>query len=213
MPKLIGILGGTFNPIHNGHLSMATVAYQHCHLDHVLMLPNRIPVHRDTPKVSTADRLAMIQLAIENLPYVSVSDCELARSGPSYMVDTLTLLNKKYPHDHLCLIIGEDSLEHFPTWHAYKEILSQAHLVIFPRAPYNAIKKVPSELSAYTKTADVDLLFEHESSVLLTMDTAPIDICSTNIRTDISAQTPKSDGNLPRPVLAYIKEKQLYKGI
>src|SRR5579864_366976 len=113
--KPIGILGGTFDPIHFGHLRSALELHQALDLAEVRLIPCYQPVHRKSPIASPEQRLAMVRKAVENEPALQVDSCEIQRKGPSYMIDTLLTLHKKLPHTPLCLIMGIDALLNFPS--------------------------------------------------------------------------------------------------
>lgn len=127
----IGILGGTFDPVHNGHLRVALEAYEQLDLDHVRLTPLNQPGHRPGPCAPAALRLAMLRL-IERPPLV-VDDCEIARGGVSYTVDTLATLRRRWPRRALCLIVGRDAFESLPAWHRAERLLELAHVVVAAR--------------------------------------------------------------------------------
>src|ERR1700722_2634359 len=104
--QAIGILGGTFDPIHFGHLRTALELHQALDLAEIRFIPCYQPVHRKIPIATPAQRLAMVERAIESEKYLRVDDCEIKRKGPSYTIDTLTQLNKQLPDTPLCLIMG-----------------------------------------------------------------------------------------------------------
>lgn len=130
----IGIMGGTFNPIHIGHTEIAKAAYEQYHLDEIWFMPNHIPAYKSEDQiVSSENRLEMIRLAIKDIPYCKASDFELKREGNTYTIDTLKLLNKQYPEHSFYFIMGADSLYSFDKWRSYKEIPSYAKLLVAPR--------------------------------------------------------------------------------
>ncbi|MDO6488803.1 nicotinate-nucleotide adenylyltransferase [Colwellia sp. 6_MG-2023] len=132
----IGILGGTFNPIHLGHTLPAKAVAEHLSLDKVLVIPASIPPHKATPNVSAKQRATMVKLACESESIFSCDERELHRSGYSYTVDTLKELALSYPNSRLYFIMGLDSLLTFTQWHKYQEILSLCHLVVNTRPNY-----------------------------------------------------------------------------
>ena len=109
MPRMIGIYGGTFDPIHYGHLRPALDVLQQTGLDEVRFIPNRAPPHRESPVLSDQQRAELVQLAIADTPEFVLDERELKREGPSYMVDTLQSLKDEFPEDTLCLIMGMDA--------------------------------------------------------------------------------------------------------
>ncbi|MBU3666120.1 MAG: nicotinate (nicotinamide) nucleotide adenylyltransferase [Chthoniobacterales bacterium] len=130
-----GVLGGTFDPVHHGHLVLARAAKEEFGLDRVIFVPAKISPHKTGTTPSTAaDRLAMIRLAVANEPGFEVCDCELRRPPPSYTVDTLRELKSRHPQDELHLLIGADNVAKFDTWHRPEEIARLARIVVLDRA-------------------------------------------------------------------------------
>ncbi len=134
-----GILGGSFDPIHHGHLILARAALEQLALDRVLFIPAALSPHKTQTKPATAqDRLAMLQLAIECEPDFESCDLELHRPPPSYTVHTLRNLREKYPDDELILLIGADNVAKFETWREPDEIRRLANLAVLDRAGADA---------------------------------------------------------------------------
>jgi nicotinate-nucleotide adenylyltransferase len=131
--KAIGILGGTFNPIHHGHLRLAIELYERLDLAEVRLLPVGQPPHREQPTISNEYRLEMVQAAIIGVTGLSVDDRELRRKGPSYMVDTLSSLRKDFPQRPLCLILGMDAFLDLPQWYQWERLITLAHILVVNR--------------------------------------------------------------------------------
>jgi nicotinate-nucleotide adenylyltransferase len=130
----IGLLGGTFDPIHVGHLILAELGHEALGLDRVEFLVANDPPHKPDSSVSPADlRVAMVRLAIEGIPYFGVNTIELRRTGPSFTVDTLAELSASRPNDEFTFIIGGDSLRDLPSWHRPAEVLRLARLAVIDR--------------------------------------------------------------------------------
>ncbi len=213
----IGILGGTFNPIHLGHLVIAEEARDAFSLEKVLFIPAKIPPHKDTgPVISSEHRLRMVRLAIDGNPSFEVSDIELKREGPSYSVDTLRQLHRSFGEGvELSFILGWDSFEEIHTWKDYKELFCLANFIVTNR--YEHRKEgiggtLPVEIRDafwYDKTKD---LFIHRSNHFVAyLDTPLIDISSTEIRKRVR------EGRtirylVPRKVVEYIEAHGLYGG-
>jgi len=126
----IGILGGTFDPIHNGHLLIAEQAKQHAGLDQVWFVPARVPPHKTEQKITSAvHRLKMVELALRDHPSFYPSDIELKRQGLSFTYDTVCDLIRKYPHEQFFLIAGADTVKDLPNWHKIIEILKQVKVI------------------------------------------------------------------------------------
>lgn len=129
----IGILGGTFDPIHLGHLAAARAAMACEHLDRVLFIPTGVPPHRPATSADAEQRMEMVRLAIDGEKGFEVSDLEVRRKGLSYTVDTLRELRRRHPDDELFLILGWDAAKLFPTWHDPDEVRRLASVVIVTR--------------------------------------------------------------------------------
>jgi len=130
----VGIYGGTFDPIHNGHIVIAEQAIKQLHLDVVYFVPAYIPPHKTTLSFTTsAQRLTMVKRAIAHKKFMKCSDIELRRGGISYTVDTLTVFKKRYPHAQLTLILGSDNYEQFYSWKKPETILQLASLAVYKR--------------------------------------------------------------------------------
>ena len=133
MARLMGIFGGTFDPIHFGHLRPAYEVMQAAGLEQVRFLPNRLPPHRESPWLDTETRRQLVEVAIADVDGFVLDDRELKREGPSYMVDTLADLKNDFPEHHLCLIMGMDAFSGFTQWHRWQDILNLCHLIIASR--------------------------------------------------------------------------------
>ena len=129
----LGILGGTFDPIHLGHLAVATVAMDCARLDRVLFIPSAQPPHRGPASAPAEDRLQMVRLAVQGEPRYEVSDVEVARGGRSYTVDTVSELHRDRPDDELFLILGWDAARLFSTWREPERVSALASVVIVAR--------------------------------------------------------------------------------
>ena len=186
----IGILGGTFNPIHIGHLILAEEAREKLNLDKIIFVPTFLPPHKDNSDIVPArDRLAMVKLAIKGNRYFSVSDIEIKRDGRSYTIDTLKEFKKKYGQDELYFIIGSDLLKYLDEWKDLDEINKLVKFVVVTRPGY-PLEKIPS----YIKT----------------MAIRAVDVSAFQIRKCIKDN--KSFGYLvPDSVYSYIIKNKLYK--
>ena len=202
--KPIGILGGTFDPVHFGHLRTALELYQALDLAEVRFVPCFQPVHRKLPVASPSQRLAMVQKAINEEPALKVDTCEIKREGASYTIDTLKYLHAHHKQTPLCVIMGIDALLGFPSWHKWEDILKLAHLVVAHRPHYQLPHEgVVAELLKKRLTSNpVDLHNSMAGSILLHPVTA-LEISATDIRKQISiGRNPRY--LLPDSVLNYI---------
>jgi len=186
----IGILGGTFNPIHIGHLILAEEVREKLKLDKVIFVPTYLPPHKDNSDIAPAHaRLAMIKLAIKGNRYFLASDIEIKRDGRSYTIDTLKEFEKAYPQDELYFIIGSDLLKYLDDWKDLQEIIKMVRFIVATRPGY-PLEKIPSHIS--------------------TIPIRAVDISGFEIRKAIKED--KSFRYLvSEAVLKYINKKKLYK--
>ncbi|NNF40178.1 MAG: nicotinate-nucleotide adenylyltransferase [Woeseiaceae bacterium] len=134
----MGVFGGTFDPIHYGHLRTAFEMLQALRFDEVRFIPCGDPPHRGTTYASTAERLRMVELAVAGQPGFTVDDRELRRAGPSYTIDTLLALREEYPDRSLGLIVGMDAFLGLQSWHRWDEMLDVAHIIVAHRPGWKA---------------------------------------------------------------------------
>ena len=129
----VGILGGTFDPIHSGHIAAAQAGLQCARLDEVLLVPAGLPPHKGAPHASPEDRLQMCRLAVEGLPRIAVWDVEVGRPGSSFTVDTVLRFREERPTDTPLLLLGWDAAVQIRSWDRWEQLLTLADLVVFPR--------------------------------------------------------------------------------
>ena len=188
----IGILGGTFDPIHEGHLALARAACREIKLDRVIFVPARQHPLKEKGETiaSPKHRLALAMRGIENDPKFEVSDCEIRRSGLSYTVDTLRALRKEYPKPHeLFFITGGDWGKSLDQWKDIDTIFSLAQFVVANRPGFD-LKRVPHQVQ--------------------TLEFVPLDISSTEVRSRLKEGNVVS-AMIPKSVLEYIQEHGLYQ--
>jgi nicotinate-nucleotide adenylyltransferase len=208
--KPIGILGGTFDPIHFGHLRMALELYQALDLDHVRFIPSYQPVHRKLPVATPEQRLAMVKKAITGESALQVDNCEISRKGPSYTIDTLRTLHKKLPNRPLCLIMGIDALLNFPSWNKWEEILKLAHLLVAHRPQYQLPQNgIVADLIKNRLTDNHADLHREQGGCIFLHPVTPLEISSTYIRNQF-AQGLNPRFLLPNSVYDYIKQHGTY---
>ena len=204
------ILGGTFDPVHYGHLRCAEEARQKLGVKTVSLLPAGQPVHRATPRASAAQRLDMLQLAIGEFPHLDIDDREVSRGGPSYMVDTLKDFRQQWPQRPLLLLLGQDAVNRLDSWHQWPELFELAHIVILTRPSSPAVySQELAEQIQKRQAASSEPLLASTAGRVLSLQVAAIDISATMIKSIIRlGRTPR--GMLPASVLAYIDENSLY---
>jgi nicotinate-nucleotide adenylyltransferase len=216
MSKHIALLGGTFDPIHIGHLRMA-VELRLAGFDEVRLIPNSVPPHREQPKASAEHRLNMVQLACENLAQqgmtgIMADNIELKRDQPSYSVATLELLRKKLPENTaLSWVIGDDAWESIHSWHRINELLPLANLVIINRGHENQFS-VDTLQGQWLKqhATELDNLLECTHGKLIRLNWRLLDVSATYLR-GLLARGNGAQLLTPDVVLNYIAEYQLYK--
>lgn len=217
----LGVFGGTFDPIHLGHLRLAEEARERLGLERVAFVPAGQPPHRAAPSSMAADRLAMVRLAIQSNPAFSVDDSEVFAAGKSYTVLTLERLRAALgPKQPLVLILGADAFQGLPSWHRWREILPLAHLAIANRpgyAPHG--RRWPATLSAELDAVCSDHMSNDPTSVhqcpagrIVPFDMTPLAISASQVR-DLIQAGQSARYLLPEPVLDYIGRHHLYQRI
>lgn len=214
----IGILGGTFDPIHDGHLRLAEELGETLRLEQVLIVPSGTPPHRGAPAVAAEHRLAMVRLAAAGNPRLKVDDRELRRAGPGYTYDTLAELRAEYGAARpLVLLIGADVFLEFATWHRWHEIFGLAHVAVAhrPGSPVERWRdRMPQPLAReYSARLMQQPLAAHLSPAggIVVVPFTALDIAATAIRDMLRAgASPRY--LLPGAVLDYIRAKRLYTG-
>ena len=206
--QAIGILGGTFDPVHHGHLRIAVDALELLGLEHVRLVPLARAVHRDQPQAPAELRLAMLEAVTKDHAGLRVDDRELRRDGPSYTIDTLRSLGAELPGRTLCLLLGEDAFAGFPAWRAPAEILALANIAVLQR-PGHDLPDDPALRS---------LLDRHGVAKLQSARTGQIQVCpvtqleiaSSDIRARVAAGR-SIDFLVPAAVAALIARHRLYR--
>jgi len=205
---MIGIYGGTFNPVHYGHLRTALEVKEIFECEQLRLLPCAQPAHRQQPQVSAKMRLQMLELAVVNTELI-VDNRELQRQGYSYMVDTLANIRSESPKQALILFIGEDAFQGLSQWHQWQGLFDYAHIVVMTRPDV----KTSSNLSHFLSqrlVSDKKLLHKQLAGLLLFQNVTQLAISATQIRKIISAQQ-NPQFLLPDSVITTITEQKLYK--
>ena len=200
--KRVGIMGGTFNPIHNGHILLAKEAYLQYHLDYVYVMPNKLPAYKDSNLIiSGHHRENMVRLAISQEDYLIYSDLELQRKGKTYTIDTLRELHDRYPDETYYFIMGGDSLATFHQWYQHEAIFKEAVLLCARRGETGTseLEQIRKEYQEHYSYARIEFL-----------DTPDIPISSSELRMRIAAGEDVSEW-IPEPVYQYIFEHHLYR--
>lgn len=209
---MIGIFGGTFDPVHFGHLRAACEVLDQLDLAEVRLIPCGDPAHREPARASAGDRLAMVELAVDGTPGLVVDDRELRRPGPSYMVDTLDSLRGEFADSPLCLILGMDAFLGLASWHRWERILELSHIVVMQRPGVEAPEAgIIADLLAARAIADREEFIAASSGRIIFVPITQLHISATQIR-DILAAGRRANYLTPAPVLDYIRSRQLYVG-
>jgi nicotinate-nucleotide adenylyltransferase len=191
--RRIGLLGGTFDPVHNAHLALACIALDTLALDELRWLPAGQPWQKTQRITPAAQRLAMLELAVAGEPRFAIERCEVERTGPSYTVDTVHELQRREPDAQWFLIVGQDQFANLHTWHAWQDLLSRVTLAVAAR---------PGTAQA------ADAQVQAEAYQVLPLPT--MDVAATAIRERVARGEP-IDHLVPLPVARYIEEHALYR--
>lgn len=206
----IGVLGGSFDPVHCGHLHLAKEAYNAAGLSEVRFVPLNVPAHKQSSATGTADKCDMLR-AVMAPPFI-LDLVEIERGGVSYTIDTLKQLRSTFPGRPLCLVLGKDAFIHLASWKDYQQLLDFCHLVVVARAKVE--EKIPDELALIIKDVVVDTsddLHYNLSGKVFFVDAPLVEISSSNIREKL-LQKQSIDGLVPDSVLDIINNKGLYRG-
>ena len=217
MSTVLGIFGGTFDPIHCGHLELAREVRAALDLGAVRFVPAGDPPHRAAPVAPAIHRLAMVELAIADHPGLEVDALEIQRRGRSYTVDTLEELRRELRSRTLALIVGGDAFLGLPRWHRWRELLALAHLIVVARPGVSFQLEMPPALAvewtARLRNDASALSTEHAGAIVVQPITAH-PISASAIRAELARGAEgiaAVRGLLPASVLAYIDRNQLYR--
>ena len=208
--KAIGLLGGTFDPIHNGHLAIAELAYSQLHLTQVQFIPCKTPSHRKQPGATWQQRLAMLQLALQHHPHFIINDIELYRPGFSYTIDTLRTFKAQQPDQSFYLLVGADVYQSFDRWLHWQSILQYCHIIrIFRADRHDALNPYLKKWTQRYLTNQISDLTQVDHGLIYTLNIEEIQIAASWVRRHI-ANTEKIRPYLPPAVFDYVMEHRLY---
>ncbi len=214
MPEVLGVFGGTFDPLHYGHLRLAEEACAALQLSRVIWVPSGRPPHRAAPAASAAHRLQMVRLATAANTRFVVDPAEAQSDAPSYTVDTLERLRRVHGKDQpLVLLLGADAFADLGSWHRWRELTSLAHLAVASR-PQHAIdpERLPAALAALWRAhrhGEAQALGRSPAGLVIPFTITALDIAATQIRQSLeSGASPRY--LLPDPVVDYIRAHHLY---
>lgn len=207
-PTAIAILGGTFDPIHIGHLRVA-VRLRDSGFDKVLLVPNRVPPHRAQPQASGDDRLNMLQLSLTGLNGIEASDIELTQDGTSYSARTVEQLRTQYPDAALTWVMGNDAWNGFDRWHKPEQVLANANILVISRPGEEARDDAWLGQLRQEKSCTLNELQHSPHGRVCHQAWPELDISASDLR-----QAIKQGDNIafltPQPVLEYIQKHHLY---
>ena len=206
---LVGIYGGTFDPIHYGHINTVSDVASHTDLASILFIPSALPPHRTQPIASADHRLAMTRLGIIGHPGFRVDDRELKRNRPSYMVDTIHSLKQEHPQNRYCLILGMDALLGLEKWYRWETLFDTVHFIVMQRPGWPQPRARPDWWCERQVNTFAQLHGSKTGRIYL-VETQPIDIRATDIRARLKAGQNISH-LVPAKVRHYIHEHQLYE--
>lgn len=211
MRRAIGIFGGTFDPVHFGHLRAAVEAREKLSLDDLRLLPAGRPPHRSDTVADGGQRLDMLRLALADCADLRVDDREVRRAGYSYMADTLAEIRGEAGEAPLLLLIGQDAANALDTWHEWRRLFDLAHLVVMrrPDAHFNCQGELRAEIER-RRAREPARLLEASAGLVLSLEITQLDISSTHIR-GLLAGGRSARFLLPDGVLDYIRERGLYR--
>ncbi len=210
----VGVFGGTFNPVHFGHLRPALELREQLSLQRMLLVPCSIPPHREQPEATVEQRLAMLQRAVANEAALEIDERELHRDGPSYMVDTLASLREELGDTPLCLCLGVDAFLGLTGWYRWQELLEYAHIAVAHRPGWHFNPdKLQGELGALLSSRQCQrtgAIHEKPAGNIVLQAVTQLAISATAIRETIS-QGRSARYLLPDDVWHYILEQKLYR--
>jgi nicotinate-nucleotide adenylyltransferase len=211
---MIAILGGTFNPIHLGHLHLAKQLQASLGFDSIRFMPAALPALKDVPSATADQRAELVKISIENQAHFTLDTRELSRSGVSYTIDTLISLREALGNEVIiCWLMGSDAFANLNAWHRWQELLDYAHLVVVKRPRNDDLSKLSAEMKKLLSTYEAkhtDEIKQQAHGKILIQEIAALDISSTQIRENIAHG--KDVSALVSPAaLQYIQSHQLYK--
>jgi len=201
---MIGLLGGTFNPVHLGHLSIAQDVLTHLNLERIEFVPCYLPVHRQQPSVPVEARIAMLRLALQGIKNFDINLCEIERGGPSYMIDTLQALQQQKAASRV-LILGTDAFNHLHQWKQAQSLFDSCHIVVCQRPGETCRQKQFDKFLV----DDVTELSKMAQGGLYLLNVNPVPCSSTQLREKLMKRQSVSQ-YLAQPVVEFIQSNHLY---
>lgn len=207
--QTIGIFGGTFDPIHFGHLRAALEINEQLNLDEMRLIPCKHPPHRAMPHSSAEHRLHMVQQAVLNSP-LQVDNREMQREGPSYSVDTLMSLRREFPQASLCMAVGLDAFLGITSWYQWEKLLQLSNIIVMARAGWELPKTgITAELLETKLLLDSESLAQYSCGRITVQTISTLKISASQIRSLLS-HNHLPWFLMPEKVIQYIQENELY---
>lgn len=208
----LAIFGGTFDPVHNGHIQTGITIQNNFHFDSFCYLPCKIPALKPPAHANNEQRIEMLQLALKNRPDFSVDLREIKRNSPSYMVETLKSFRKEHQNASITLILGYDSFISLPQWHQWTQILTLANILVINRNHFKQTA-IPEELNPFMiqhRNDSKDALLNTKAGTICFFDAGNYPISSTDLRNKLRNKQDVANA-LPQSVYEYIKQWALYQ--
>jgi len=207
MKRRIGLFGGTFDPVHLGHLHAAQVLLDELSLSEIFFIPAFQPVHRETPQASTEQRLAMLKMTIQQQANLQLDEREVVRGGASYALYTLEEYRNEYPDDELFFIVGTDAFNAIETWFEWQTLFTLANFIVLPRPGYGL--EVQNESITQRISPDITQNESVESGKIILSKKAMLRLSATEVRSAI-ANNQDIDELLAENVANYVKDHNIY---
>jgi len=209
---MIGLLGGTFDPVHYGHLRPAHEVLRRLELAELRLVPAAQPPHRRPPLASPEQRLRMVELAVPEFPGLTADDREVRRGGVSYTVPTLESLRAELgPRTPLCFVLGADAFAGLPSWYRWETLFELAHLVVMERPGAPLVREALPAWAVSRLSASPDALARRPAGSIALLPVTPYDISATRLREIIARGGTPSFDEIPRAVWEYIQRHNLYR--
>ena len=207
----IGILGGSFDPVHSGHLRLALESMEAAGLERVILLPLYTPTHRADLVATPEQRYHMLELATDSVPELEVSDIEIRRKQPSYTIDTINELHQQDPTQPISLIMGMDAFQHLDSWKEWEQLLDMCNIIVAERSGIKSVTLNPrlTEIIEARKISHPDELHSGITGRIMKIGIPVLDISSTQIRKLLSLKL-HIDFLVPEPVKEYILKQNIY---
>lgn len=208
---VVGIFGGTFDPIHIGHVHCALQVLKQCPIEQIRLMPCHLPPHRTSPGVSAQQRADMVKLAIANHQQLALERLELEQDRPSYTAVSLQQLQQRMPHCKLAFIMGMDSFNQFTHWYQWQCILQQADVIVCRRPEYEQLSAASQALVDAKQIIDAELLQQPHVGRILLLDNPLLPTSATSLRQQLAKNHSQPD-DIDPSVWNYIQQHQLYTG-